>query len=278
MLIRVSMRIATTVGLSLISVLHVTSLNAQAEVRQPWRVALPEGEHIQVLVERPDKGPVRAALVLLPGGDGRLKLDPTGRIGRMRNNFLVRTRPDFHRAGYVTALVDAPSDRQRKPGLLAGYRASKVHAARDIGTILLNLKTTFGVPVFVIGTSRGAVSAANAARRSGQKFAGVALTASITVPNRRGASLRSVMLEKISTPTLFVHHASDSCSVTPLHGARASFERMQDAGVPVRWSTVTGGHSNIAPCKGKSHHGFWGVEGQAVGHLKTWIEKVISTQ
>ncbi len=278
MLIRQSMRIATTVGLMLIAVMPITSLTALAELQQPWRVALPDGKHIQVLVGRPSKGPIRAALVLLPGGDGRLKLNTAGQIGRMRNNFLVRTRQDFHQAGYVTALVDAPSDRQKKPGLLAGYRASKVHAVRDIGTVLLNLKTTFGVPVFIIGTSRGVVSAANAARRSGQPFAGVALTASITVPNRKGASLRSVMLEKINSPTLFVHHASDSCSVTPLHGARASFERMQDAGVAVRWSTVTGGRSNIAPCKGKSHHGFWGVERQAVGHLKTWIEKTIATQ
>ncbi|MEM9355359.1 MAG: hypothetical protein AAGB04_04030 [Pseudomonadota bacterium] len=278
MLIRRSMRIAITAGLSLISFVHITSHAALAELQQPWRVALPDGKHIQVLVERPSNGLLRAALVLLPGGDGRLKLNTAGQIGRMRNNFLVRTRHDFHRAGYLTALVDAPSDRQRKPGLLAGYRASKVHAVRDIGTVLLSLKTTFGVPVFVIGTSRGVVSAANAARRSGQTFSGVALTASITVPNRKGASLRSVMLEKIGTPTLFVHHASDGCSVTPLHGARASFERMQSAGLPVRWATVTGGRANIAPCKGKSHHGFWGVEGQAIGHLKTWIEKVIAAK
>ena len=240
------------------------------------RVTLPNGKYIRVLTERPSKRPIRAVLILLPGGDGRLKLKPNGRIGRLRNNFLVRSRSNFHDAGYATALVDAPSDRQKKPGLLAGYRSSKIHAVRDIGTVLEALNATFGVPVFIVGTSRGSVSAANAARRAGQEFAGVALTASITVPNRKGATLRSVMLSKISAPTLFVHHASDKCAVTPLHGARSSFEIMQNAGAQARWTTVTGGRTSFAPCKGKSHHGFWGSERQAVGHIKNWIEQVLS--
>ncbi len=243
-----------------------------------WRVPVSNREHIQVLIERPTTPEVRAVLLPLPGDDGRLKFSPAGKIERLRSSFLVRTRRDFHLAGYVTALMDAPSDRQESPGLLAGYRASKVHATRDIGTVLATLKSTFAAPVFVIGNSRGAVSAANAARRAGQTFAGVALTSSITVPNRRGATLGSVMLEKVTIPTLFVHHTSDNCALTPLHGARASFERMQAAGAQVRWTTVTGGPTSMAPCKGQSHHGFWGTEGQAVGHIKTWVEKVLKAR
>lgn len=119
----------TVVGLacSLTALAAIPALSAQ-----PWRIALANGQHIDVLVERPSQAPPRAAVVLLPGGDGRLKLDGAGGINRLRNNFLVRTRTDFHDAGYVTALVDAPSDRQKKPGLLAGYRVSKVHAVRNI--------------------------------------------------------------------------------------------------------------------------------------------------
>ena len=270
------LRNTVVVGLVLVQMTFAATAVAQPPSSQPWRVALPNGKHIHVLVERPAEGRIRAAIILLPGGDGRLKLDLAGQINRLRNNFLVRTRQDLHLEGFVTALVDAPSDRQGNPGLLAGYRASKIHAARDLGTVAASLKTTFGVPVFVVGNSRGAVSAANAARRSGQKLAGLALTASVTVPNRKGATLRSVMLDKIRLPTLFVHHASDRCSVSPLHGARESFEVMQEVGVSVRWTTVIGGRTGIASCTGKSHHGFWGAEGQAIGHLTKWIDKLLA--
>lgn len=268
-------RDSVVIGLVLPLTVLVSPLAAQPTSSKLWQVALPNGKHIHVMVERPAEGRIRAAIVLLPGGDGRLKLDPTGKINRLRNNFLVRSRQDLHLAGLVTALVDAPSDRQSKPGLLAGYRASKIHAARDIGTVVAKLKTTFKVPVFLVGNSRGAVSAANAARRSGQTIKGLALTASVTVPNRKGATLRSAMLDKVRLPTLFVHHASDRCAVSPLHGARKSFEVMQDAGASVRWTTVTGGRTGIVPCTGQSHHGFWGAEGQAIGHLIKWIEKLL---
>ena len=51
------------------------------------------------------------AVLLLPGGKG--KRVTKKRRGRMRTtgNFLVRSSPLFARAGFVTVLVQAPSDR-----------------------------------------------------------------------------------------------------------------------------------------------------------------------
>ncbi len=238
---------------------------------QLWRVALPNRVQIDVLVGRPSEKQPKAAIILMPGGDGRLKFNNFAQPSRLKNNFLVRSRDALRRAGYVTALLDAPSDRLKQPGLLAGYRASKTHVTRDIAPIVLRLRATFDAPVFIIGISRGAVSAANAARRLGAELAGAALLSALTLPNRKGATINNVMLDKITIPTLFIHHVSDRCPVTPLHGARASFETMQGTKAAVRWATVTGGTDGSPACKGKSHHGFWRAEGQALGHVKFWL-------
>ena len=147
---------------------------------------------------------------------------------------------------------------------------------RDIGKVTAHLRRMFHAPVFVVGISRGAVSAANAARRLGPRLAGAALLASLTQPNRKGASINTVQLDKIVVPTLFVHHASDRCHVTPLHGARMSFEVMRRAKAPVRWVIVTGGVDGSRVCKGKSHHGFWRAERKAIGHVTTWLDAVLS--
>ncbi len=257
---------------------------AQLPDEQLWRVThnLTGGRvETPVLIGRPGRARAQAVIILLPGGDGRLKLHVGARPGRLKNNFLLRTRHQLRRAGYATALIDVPSDRRRMPGLLNGYRASKTHAVRDIGQVAAHLRMTFRAPIFVVGISRGAVSAANAARRLGSKLAGVALLASLTQPNRKGANINAVQLDQIAIPTLFIHHAFDHCHVTPLRGARASYELMRRAGAAVRWAVVTGGQNSSGQngtrdCKGKSHHGFWRAEPQVIGYLTSWLDAVLN--
>lgn len=244
---------------------------------QEWTIALQGDVSIRVLVGHPHKKAPRGVVVLFAGGDGRLQLDGRGHPARMRNNFLVRVRPLLQQAGFITALVDAPSDRQRRPGLLSGYRASRTHAARDVGGVVERLSGRFRRPVFVIGTSRGSVSAANAAHRLGKRLQGAVLTASLTKPNRKGATINTVALKQITVPTLFVHHRADACHVTTLEDARASFEKMRKAKARVTWATVTGGEAGLSPCTGRSYHGFWKAEARAVQHITAWLDEVLAS-
>ncbi len=57
---------------------------------------------------------------------------------KLKGNSLVRKRPLFHDAGYMTALLDAPSDHHRKSGL-GEFRIAKEHAS-DIGKIIAKLR------------------------------------------------------------------------------------------------------------------------------------------
>lgn len=69
------------------------------------------------LVAGPGSGIERDSLVLLVGGGGRLELDEQACPQALNGNSLARFRTYFHAAGFVTALVDAPSDYRGEDGL-----------------------------------------------------------------------------------------------------------------------------------------------------------------
>src|SRR5262245_4548083 len=128
--------------------------------------------------EAPAGDPI--ALVLLVGGGGDLDLDERGCPRALKGNSLVRSLPHFHADGFVTALVDAPSDHQGGDGL-GGFRTSPDHAA-DLGLVVTDVRRRTNGSVWVVGTSRGTISAANVASRFTSLATpdGVVLTSAVT--------------------------------------------------------------------------------------------------
>lgn len=80
----------------------------------------------------------RMALVLLSGGPGYMALDAKGCARKLEGNSLVRSVGLFNKAGFVTALVDAPSDHRGEDGL-GGFRLSSQHAD-DIGKVIAEVR------------------------------------------------------------------------------------------------------------------------------------------
>ena len=66
---------------------------------------------LHTLIEIPTSGNanIKANLILLVGGNGVLKLNKNGVFKQKHGNFLTRSRHLFLQAGYLTALVDAPT-------------------------------------------------------------------------------------------------------------------------------------------------------------------------
>ncbi len=125
-----------------------------------------------------------AAVILFAGGHGKLDLsNASGRpVPRRGGNFLVRSRADFAGHGFAVAVVDAPSDRKERVGMLGGFRNSAKHVT-DIDAVTAHLKKAVRVPVWLIGTSRGTESAAYVAIHAKEKVAGLVLTSSMTEDN-----------------------------------------------------------------------------------------------
>ncbi len=217
----------------------------------------------------------KANVILLTGGNGVLKISGKGEIRKPTDNFLVRTRELFVAAGFLAALVDAPMDRRAKPGLLGGFRASAEHGA-DLATIARDLNNLNGRPVVVVGTSRGTVSAVNLAlRETGGVVAGAVLTSSITRPNKKGGTIRDLPLGRLKVPLLFVHNKGDKCKTTRLSGIAPIVDMLKQKGVKAELVVVASTRKTGKNCRGRSPHGFLGLEAQVIKTITVWIEALL---
>jgi len=218
------------------------------------------------LLVRPAARPA-AAVVLFAGGNGALKLG-TGRPG-LGGNFLVRNRARFAEHGLLVAVVDAPSDR---PDGLDGFRTTASHAD-DVRAVIAALREDAAVPVWLVGTSMGTVSAANAAARlSAGGPDGLVLTSTVTRQGReRPESIGDVRLKDIHVPTLVVHHRQDACRATPYADTVALMREL--AGAPRReLLTFEGGAApQSGPCEGRAAHGYFGLDAEVVTAIVKWI-------
>ena len=209
-----------------------------------------------------------AVAVLFPGGAGKVNLAREQQRGPIdRGNFLVRSRGLFAQAGVVAAVMDAPSDQAS--GMEDQFRLGPEHS-RDIGTVVSDLKSRFpGLPVFLVGTSRGTLSAASAGAHLGKNVSGVVLTATVFLAARRPGrpGLSGFDFGSIPTPLLFVHHVDDDCEVTPYAQAQALADRF-----PL--ISVSGGlPPQSRPCQAMSYHGFLGKEPPTVKEIVNWMAK-----
>ncbi|MFT5485105.1 MAG: hypothetical protein ACI9MU_000004 [Alphaproteobacteria bacterium] len=222
----------------------------------------------------------KAALVLLPGGGGFLKLDHDGCPRKLKGNSLVRSQALFHKNGFVTALADAPSDRQGKAGL-GGFRIRSKHAD-DIGKVISDVRERTGLPVWLIGTSRGAISAANAASRLSGTAApdGLVLTSPVTSGFEGGRkrwvaqTVFSNDLDAIRMPVLVVVHEADKCIRTPpILGPRVIRKTNTTRGQAVTVSGGPGlaGGESVKACKGRSPHGFLGQEAEVIAGISRFV-------
>jgi hypothetical protein len=207
------------------------------------------------------------ALVLLVGGGGHLDLDAAGCPRALTGNSLVRSLPLFHDQGFVTALVDAPSDHPGEDGL-AGFRVEAQHA-EDIGRVITDLRGHGDAGVWLVGTSRGTISAVNAVSRLSPPAApdGVVLTSVLTVGSQSrqrpwvSQTVFDLKLDAIRVPLLVIGHAADLCLRSPAGLMRDVATRTRSARQQV--VTVTGGpgnpagtQSSIDVCVGRTPHGF----------------------
>ncbi len=219
-----------------------------------------------------DPSTAKANIILLAGARGVLELSRTGEINAMKGNFLVRTRQLFADKGYLTALVDAPMDRRNKIGLLRGFRASVEHG-NDLARVAARLHTVNRKPVIVIGSSRGSVSAANLALRGAKGAVSAAvLTSSVVKDNAKGHSIKALPLGRIKIPVLFVHNERDACHATLLKDVKPVFRAMKKQGARADLIVVNSRNATSGHCKGRSPHGFLGIEKQVVEKIVGWLE------
>jgi predicted alpha/beta-hydrolase family hydrolase len=205
-----------------------------------------------------------ATLILLPGADAGPGKIVNGQP--MSRNFLSRSRGLFHAEDFNVLVAYRPSDLDR---LDYSYRVSKAHLL-ELEKVIAFAKREFGKPVWLVGTSRGTVSAVSAALALGDgAVQGLVLTSSVT--SGRAGALAGQNLAGIKVPTLVVHHKNDACwTCVPAEAARIP-GRLVSA--PVRKFLLVEGGSDPAgdPCEAMHWHGFVNYEKETVKAIAEWI-------
>jgi len=225
-----------------------------------------------VLIAGPSQDP-QAVAALFPGSGGLIRLrQEKEQIKFGQNNFLVRARSEFVKRGVVAAIVDAPSDHQTGWGMGDDFRLGADHFT-DVSVVVADLSKRFpGLPIFLIGTSRGTISAAALGARFASGLAGVVLTSTMfraagAKSNEPGPGLSRFDFATIKVPVLFVHHVSDQCGVTPYSDAT----RLADKYPLI---SVSGGLApESGPCDPFSAHGYFGKELETVEEIINWMLK-----
>lgn len=219
-----------------------------------------------LLISPPD---ATVAVILFAGGHGGLQMSDSGAMQWGHGNLLVRSAPLFADRKLTVAIIDAPSDRQSAPHL-GGFRQSAEHTA-DVQSLIAWLRENTGLPVWLIGTSRGTQSAAAVAIRSGARAGpdGIVLTATI-LSDRRGRPVTDMPLEKLTIPVLVVHHEQDACRSTLFSDVPRLMEKLTSA-PRKELVAVRGGKDEGNPCAGRAYHGFNGLEEDVVEKIAAWV-------
>jgi hypothetical protein len=208
-----------------------------------------------------------ATVFLFPGGGGGFGKVEEGKP--TSNNFLVRSVPHFLANGFNVVIFGRPSDSE---GLDYADRISDSHLT-DVRAVLAFVKIQSNLPIWIVGTSRGTVSAtATVIKLQEPSIAGLVLTSSIVSYKKIGA-VPTQDLAAIRVPVLVLHHAKDACVhcrpyevsniLRGLKNAPAKKEIMVDGG-----SDPTGD-----PCAALHWHGYIGMEKEAVDMIGNWIKQ-----
>jgi hypothetical protein len=228
-------------------------VEAQERIELATRPGVTELVYITVAATEP-----KANVILFPGHGGVVA------YARATDNFLLRVAPRFVAEGITVAMIDPPSDQAS--GMSPAFRTSANHVT-DIATAVASLKSRSSAPVWLVGISLGAISAAQSAAMIGSpRIAGVVLTSS---PWQ--ADMKDVAIEEIRLPVLVVHNRDDGCGDSLYEGAARAMERLQQATVK-ELLTASGGLVQSGPCDAQSPHGFYGIEDQVVPRIIGWIE------
>jgi dienelactone hydrolase len=248
---------------------------AAAAEAQVVDIATRPGQRVRALELKPAK-PV-GSVILLAGGHGNLALTRDGRIGWGGQNQLVRTRAEYAQAGFVTLVPDIAPDLKRGEDVKPRYRFSPEYAA-DIGALVAYLRGV-APPVYLVGTSRAALSVANAAVRltGPRRPDGLVITSGMLMhidDTQPSVAATIGRLGRMTQPVLLVFHADDTCVWTRASSARR-FKALLTRAAKVDIALLRGGPSGSGdPCESFAHHGFFGQDGEVVRTVTRWLKRL----
>lgn len=208
----------------------------------------------------------KATVFLFPGGGGGFGKFEDGKA--TGGNFLVRSAPFFLANGFNVAIFGRPSDMEE----LGWTERTEPTHMNDVAKVLEFVKQKSSLPVWIVGTSRGTVSAtAMAINVRDPAIAGLVLTSSIVRFATPGTVPRQD-LKAIKMPVLVYHHAKDACKHCLAIDAPYILKGLNNASIKKLMVVDGGANPSGDECAGQHWHGFIGMEQEAINQISNWIK------
>jgi predicted esterase len=226
------------------------------------------GVTLSYLLDQDKAATPKVVVISFVGGLGAIGLERRAQKGPVKfgptANFLVRIKEQMTDADIADVIVDSPSD-QLPGGMSDTFRLGQDHAT-DIRALIGDLKRRFpAAKIFLLGTSRGTISAAALGASLDELVQGVVLTSTVTNADRTGTGLSGFDFASIKVPVLLVHHRDDGCRSSPYSGAERLAKRFPLV-------SVSGGDPpQSEPCEAMSQHGYLGREAPTAQAIRNWL-------
>jgi predicted esterase len=226
------------------------------------------GVTLSYLLDQDKAAAPKVVVISFIGGLGAIGLERRAQNGPVKfgptANFLIRIRDRMTDADIADVIVDSPSD-QLPGGMSDRFRSGQDHAT-DIRALISDVKRRFpGAKIFLLGTSRGTISAASLGASLGDVVQGVVLSSTVTNADRTGSALSTFDFGSIKVPVLLVHHRDDGCRSSPYYGAERLAKRFPLV-------SVSGGDPpQSEPCEAMSQHGYLGREAPTTEAIRNWM-------
>jgi len=249
------------------SLLTFTALLPSASHAEGTLVKVPTRTDVKTTLFWEPVDGAKATVFLFPGGGGGFgKVDdgkPTS------NNFLVRSEAYLIANGFNVAIFGRPSDSE---DLEYADRISDTHLT-DIRAVLDYVKNQSSAPVWIVGTSRGTISAAAMAIKvQDPVIAGLVLTSSVVNYKKVGA-VPTQDLAAIKVPVLVFHHSKDACVHCKPHEVPVILKGLSNAPIKKLMFVDGGANPTGDACAGQHWHGYIGMEKEAVDTISGWIKR-----
>jgi pimeloyl-ACP methyl ester carboxylesterase len=209
----------------------------------------------------------RAIAFVFAGGDGTVAFNAAGQISHLGGNFLLRTQSLWLAQGLGYATLGSTSS-------LMGQRHTPAYA-QTIGRAIDALRARANAPVWLIGTSQGAIAAANGAAHLPGRVQGVVLTSSVAGRSSSGETVFDSDLGAIAVPALIVANRGDTCpSAGPGFAPQILAALARSPRKDIIY--VESHQLQSDPCEAMSPHGYLGIEGDVMQRIAGWINSVPS--
>ena len=244
---------------------------------------------LRYMVHTPKHTP-KGVVVLIAGGllNTGIMGDPaTGVVTQAGANFLVRSAQIFADKDYIAITIHRPlkvmdpltAEFDESGALWDNYRVVSAKHAYDIVRVVA-VENTANLPLFLAGTSRGALSVV----ANNMLGNGILISSPVTVGTPVGgcppAAACALYVTNpyyrlqpgfVTVPTHVMAHEADGCVVTPPAHALALHNSLVTAGIDSSFDMIQDGFAlpGEDECEALHFHGFLGQENKAVkAHVK----------